>query len=235
MADRATRDDVRLDIAGLVLAGINNTILALLVALFVHGPGTVASQPDVLERAGFIAENAALWRAGWWFWFAPTLTFSWSYYALGRHLNGSRPWRNLAIGAALAAAAVDVVGILINITVLPDLAHALVGANGAGDGSLVVVFQATEKLANSLTNVGGYGLYSLAGLLLLPAAFSTTDMWRGLAWLGAVEWTLSIVATVLLVVAPALATLPLVISFLLYGPWVWGGAIWLWRRAGHRL
>ena len=33
-----------------------------------------------------------------------------------------------------------------------------------------------------------------------------------------------------LVLAPDLATIPLVISFMLYAPWVWGGAYWLWRR-----
>jgi len=29
---------------------------------------------------------------------------------------------------------------------------------------------------------------------------------------------------------PDLATIPLVISFLLYAPWVWGSAIWLIKR-----
>ncbi len=48
--------------------------------------------------------------------------------------------------------------------------------------------------------------------------------------MGVAEWSISIIATVLLVLAPDLATVPLVIGFLLYAPWVWGGGIWLLRR-----
>lgn len=225
----ANRAAVRLDMLGLFLAGLNNTFLALLVAVLIHGPGTSASQPDLLLRANWIAEHTPLWKAGWLFWFAPTLSFSWSYYALGRHLDATRPWRNLAIGVALIAAAVDVVGILLNLTVLPELARELVSTVAYPDPTLQVVFQALEKLANNLTNVGGFGLYSLAGILLLPAAFSTTNFPRWLGWLGVAEWGVSILATGLLVLAPGLATFPLVISFMLYAPWMWGGAYWLWR------
>jgi len=48
--------------------------------------------------------------------------------------------------------------------------------------------------------------------------------------LEVVEWGISIIATTLLVFTPDLAIGPLLISFLLYAPWVWGGAIWLIRR-----
>jgi len=44
-----------------------------------------------------------------------------------------------------------------------------------------------------------------------------------------VEWIISSIATVLLVLVPSLATVPLLISFALYAPWVWGGALWLLR------
>ena len=87
-----------------------------------------------------------------------------------------------------------------------------------------------ESLSNALTNVAAFGLYSFAGLLLLPAAFATRDYWRWLAWLGVAEWGLGTVATVLLVVAPALALGPMLASFALYAPWVWGSALWLWRN-----
>lgn len=224
------RQSVYLDALGLFLAGFNNTILALLVAVFIHGPGTTTNQPDLLQRALYIAENAVLWKMGWLFWFLPTLTFAWSYYALGRHLSGPRQWRDLAIGLAIIAAAVDIVGIFLNYTVLPELARALASTVSTPDATLQVVFQATERMANNLTNVGGFGLYSLAGLLLLPAVFATKDFPRPLAWLGVAEWTISIIATILLVAAPDLAAIPLVISFLLYAPWVWGGGVWILRR-----
>ncbi|MDX1614469.1 MAG: hypothetical protein R3300_09170 [Candidatus Promineifilaceae bacterium] len=195
----------------------------MLVAVFIHGPGTIASQPDLLERASWIADQLLLWKAGWIFWFAPTLSFSWSYQALGRHLDGVRQWRDLAIGLALIAAAVDIVGVLLNFTVLPELARELAETLSAPDPPLLVLFQALEMMANNLTNVGGFGLYSLAGIVLLPAVFATVDLSRPLSWLGALEWMISIIATALLIVAPELATGPLVISFLLYAPWVWGG------------
>jgi hypothetical protein len=181
------RSAIRLDALGLFLAGLNNTFLALLVAVFIHGPGTAASQPDLLMRASYIAEHPLLWKAGWLFWFAPTLSFSWSYYALGRHLDSARQWRNLAIGVALIAAAVDIVGVLLNLTVLPELAHQLAKTITNPDPTLQIVFLSMEKLANNLTNVGGFGLYSLAGVLLLPAIFATPDYPRWLTWLGVVE------------------------------------------------
>ncbi|MBT3320658.1 MAG: hypothetical protein HN392_00040 [Anaerolineae bacterium] len=223
-------DNIKLDVLGLFLAGLNNTFLALLVAVFIHGPGTISTQPEILLRASWIAENATLWKNGWLFWFAPTLSFCWSYYALGRHLNTARQWRNLAIGVALIAAAVDIVGVLINMIVLPELARELVKTISNPDPTLKVVFLSMEKIANSLTNIGGFGLYTLAGMLILPAIFATPSYPRWLAKLGATEWIISSIATILLIFAPDIAAIPLVISFILYAPWVWGSAIWIIRK-----
>jgi len=224
------KQSIRLDVLGLFLAGLNNTFLALAVAVLIHGPGTASSQPDLMLRALWITEQSGIWKAGWLFWFIPTLTFSWSYFALGRHLNSSRQWRNLAIGVALIAAAVDIVGVLVNLTVLPTLAEGLTYAAANPDPTLQTTFLAVEKLANTLTNIGGFGLYSIAGVLILPAALNTDDFPKWLAWLGIAEWGISIIATGLLIIQPELATLPLVISFALYAPWVWGSALWLIRR-----
>lgn len=225
---KSNRNSIRLDVLGLFLAGLNNTFFALAVAVFIHGPGTSTSQPELLLRARWIAEHSLLWKAGWLFWFAPTLTFSWSYFALGRHLDSTRQWRNLAIGVALIAAAVDIVGILVNLTVLPDLARELTTILNP-DPTLQIIFLSMEKIANNLTNVGGFGLYSLAGMLLLPAVFATPGFPRWLTWLGVVEWSISSIATVLLIIVPDWATGPLLVSFFLYAPWVWGGAWWLMR------
>jgi hypothetical protein len=227
--NKDTRTAIYLDATGLFLAGLANTFLALGVAVFIHGPGTASSQPDLLQRAAYIAENTQLWKAGWLFWFVPTLSFCWSYYALGRHLDTARQWRNLAVGAALIAAAVDIVGVLINMTVLPELAAVLDNAFASADLTLQTVFLSMETLANHLTNVGGFGLYTLAGVLLLPAIFATTRYPRWLAWLGAAEWSVSSMAVVLLIADPNVATAPLLISFLLYAPWVWGSALWMLR------
>jgi hypothetical protein len=223
------RGRVDLDALGLFLAGLINTFLALFVAGIVLGPGTSAGQPDMLQRIDWIAQNSQRWQAGWLFWFAVTLSFSWSFFALGRHLKSVRPWPALAIGLAVIAAAVDIVGVLVNLIVLPELANALNSAPAVANPALLVVFQSMEGLANALTNVTAFGLYTLAGLLLLPAVFATPTYPRWLAWLGAVEWGIAAIATILLVVAPSIATVPLLLSFFLYAPWVWGSAVWLLR------
>jgi hypothetical protein len=227
--DKTTRNSRWLDAFGLFIAGLNNTFLALLVAVLIHGPGTTSTQPDILLRATYIAEHITSWKAGWFFWFAPTLSFSWSYFALGRHLSPKVQWRDLAIGVALIAAAVDIVGVLMNAMVLPELAIPL-AANTMPDQTLQVIFVSLEKFANSLTNIGGFGLYSLAGILLLPAVFMTPGFPRWLKWIGIIEWGVSILATGLLVLAPSFATFPLVISFMFYAPWVWGSAWWILKN-----
>jgi len=188
MASKARPVAVRLDVLGLFLAGLINSFLALLDAAFILGPGTAARQPDMLQRAAWIAENTLRWQAGWLFWFAVTLSFAWSFYALGRHLDATRPWPALAFGVAVIAAAVDIVGVQLNLTVLPEQAQALTSTPAGQDPVLQVVFHSMESLANGLTNVTAFGLYTLAGLLLLPALFATADYPRWLAWLGTAEW-----------------------------------------------
>ena len=229
MTKKEDRAAIHLDMLGLFLAGLINTFLALFVAGIILGPGTRAGQADLLMRADWITSHTLRWQAGWLFWFAVTLSFSWSYFALGRHLKNSPPWPALAIGLALIAAAVDIVGVLVYLTVLPELAAAIVTASAEQNAVLVAGFHAMESLSYSLTNVSAFGLYSVAGLLLLPAAFATASYPRWLAWLGTAEWGLAVFATCLLVVAPALATGPLLVSFALYAPWVWGSAMWLHR------
>ena len=229
MDSRKGRAALHLDTLGLFAAGLINTFLALLDAGVIFGPGTAARQPDLLLRAAWITKHPMRWQGGWLFWFAVTLSFAWSYYALGRHLDADRPWYALAIGVAVIAAAVDLVGVLINLTVLPDIAQALINTPSGTELELLVLFQAMENLAYALVNVAAFGLYTLAGLLLTPALFATPSYPRWLAWLGAVEWGISAFATTLLVFAPGLATIPLLIGFALYAPWVWASALWLLR------
>ena len=189
------RASVRLDVLGLLLAGLINTFLASFVAAFVLGPGTTAFQDGLLLRAGWIVEHTLRWQGGWLFWFAVTLSFAWSYFALGRHLKSLPPWPALAIGMALVAAAVDLVGVLVNMTVLPEMARALVAAPAGPDPSLLVLFRSMEGLTYALVNVVAFGLYTFAGLLLLPAVFATRGYPRWLAWLGAAEWGIAALAT----------------------------------------
>lgn len=217
--------EVRLDVLALCLAGFINTFLALFVAGVLLAPGTRNGQADLLLRAEWISENRLLWQGGWLFWFAVTLSFAWSYFALGRHLNRKRPYVSLAIGLAIIAAAVDIVGVIINLVVLPELADVIL-SNDANT-SVQITFHAMESLSHALVNIAAFGLYSFAGLLLLPAIFATDHYPKGLSWLGATEWIIAFLATILLVIAPQVATIPLLVSFILYAPWVWGSAFWL--------
>ena len=123
----------------------------------------------------------------------------------------------------------DLVGVLVNMAVLPELARALAGTVAGAAPGLQAVFQSMESLSNALTNVVAFGLYTLAGVLLLPAVFATPSYPRWLAWLGVALWAISSVATILLVAAPSVALGPMLIGFALYAPWVWASAVWLWR------
>ena len=228
--NKSTVTSTRLDVIGLLLAGLINTVLATLDAGLILMPGTPAGEIDTLLRINWITENTLRWQAGWLFWFAVTLSFSWSYYALGRHLNKTRSWVNLAIGLAIIAAAIDIVGVLINLVVLPELAQGLINASSTQTPTLIIMFSTMESLSNALTNVAAFSLYSVAGLLLLPAIFSTEDYPPWLRWLGISEWSIATLASILLVVAPPLATIPLLVSFMLFAPWIWGSALWLHRR-----
>lgn len=230
MMDNSKDNSVGLDAIGLFLAGLINTFLAPIAAVIIFGSGTEARQPDLLLRATWITEHSLRWQAGWLFWFAVTLSFAWSYYALGRHLDSTRPWRSLAIGLALIAAAVDLIGVLVNLTLIPEIAHALINTQTTADSTLLIVFQSLENFSYSLINLTAFGLYSFAGLLLLPAIFATQSYPRWQAWLGTAEWGFAALATTLLVIAPDLATAPLLISFALYAPWVWASGLWFLNR-----
>ena len=219
----------RLDVLGLVVAGLVNSVLAPADAALLLAPGTPAQGGDLAARMAWIAAHTGQWQTGWAFWCVVTLTFAWSYYALARHLAGPRQWRDLAVGLALPAAAVDLAGVVINLAVLPQQAALGQGTASTARESIALTYLGFETLANALTNVTAFGLYSVAGLLLVPALFATPTYPRPLAWLGAAEWASAALATALLTVAPATATGPLLISFLLYAPWVWGGAWWIAR------
>jgi hypothetical protein len=209
----------RLDATGLMLAGLVNTILAPAVYALALMPGAPGSGRSLDERAHWIAAHETRWQAGWSFWFVVTTTFAWSYFALGRHLRGQPAWPALAVGLALIAAAVDLVGVVANIAVLPPLAE-----RGGTDS-----FHGAQLLAHALTDVAAFGLYTVAGLLLLPALRSTPGVPRTLIWLGVAVWIVSALATVLLALGAPGGRTVAGLGFVLYAPWAWLGAAWVLR------
>lgn len=229
MARPDTPTERLLDVVGLGVAGLVNTLLAPVDFALVLAPGTLLGGGDLATRSAWIAAHTARWQAGWAFWFVVTTTFTWSFYALARHLRGPRQFRDLPVGMALLAAAVDLVGVVLNSAVAPQLALTYQSLDAASKPAAALTYLGVEALANALTNVTAFGLYTAAGLLLLPALFATTAYPRWLAWLGVAEWGISALTTVLLVLSPSLATGPLLVGFALYAPWVWGSAWWLLR------
>ena len=125
----------------------------------------------------WIAEHTLHWQGGWLFWFAVTLSFAWSHFALGRHLEATLPWPSLAIGVALIATAVDLVGVLVNATFLPELACDDRYSCRSGSGA-AGFFHLEESLADALANVVAFGLCSFAGLPLLPAVSAAPSCLR---------------------------------------------------------
>lgn len=219
-----------LDLTGLISAGIINSLIAPATAGLVLSGGMIAQQPDLLSRLTWVANHALTWQLGWSVWFLVTTTFAWSYYAVARHLGGAQQWRHLSVGLAVVAAAVDLVGVILYVAVLAPLAQSIQALDALNAQLAALTYGGFESLAYGLTNVGAFGLYTVAGLLILPAAFATPEHPRWLAWLGVILWGISALATLLLVFAPALATVLLVFSILLFGPWVWAYAWWIWRK-----
>jgi hypothetical protein len=212
------RAERRFDVAALVVAGVVD-LLAGLVAGVVLEPGSLTAGGDLDGRMAWVADHTARWQAGWAFWFVVTTTFAWAFYALARNLGGPVQWRHLAVGAALLAAAVDIVGIVLNLAVLPDLAD-----GGAS------TYSAVETLSQALSDITAYGLYTVAGLLLLPSLFATPTYPRALALLGAVLWGVSAAATALLAFDATGKAEVFAVALLLYPVWVWGSALWLARE-----
>ncbi len=211
-----------IDLAGLIIAGIVNTIVAPAVVALVIGPGLVTSGGEPATRAAWIAAHPDAWRLGWATWLAVTLTFAWGYIALAPHL--ARPaLGRLAIAAAVAAASVDLVGITVTIVAVPPLAAE------ASSGAAAGLFGTVEAVAFTLVSGVAFGVYTVAGLLLVVAAAGSRDYPRWLLALGWAEWGFSGVAVLLLGVSVASATPFLGVGLALYGPWVWANAWWIWR------
>jgi hypothetical protein len=219
---RDAQPTVRLDALALGLAGVVNTLLAPADLNLVLDRGTVSASDDPAERAAWIAGHVERWQAGWAFWFVVTLTFAWGFVALAHHAQRARAWAELAVGMALLAAAVDIVGIVVNIAVVPEAA-----AGGVADNT----FRAAQELGHALTDVAAFGLYSVAGLLLVASLAATPRYPRGLARLGWGAWAIAALATVLVAVdAPGTAAVATV-AFVLYAPWAGCNAWWIMRGA----
>jgi hypothetical protein len=216
----------RLDVLALLIAGAVDLLAGADSGLLLKH-GSLTGGGDLASRSGWIADHATRWQAGWAFWFVVTTTFAWGFYALARNLGGARQWRDLAVGLALLAAAVDLVGIVLNLAVIPDLAARYQESAPALMASTEVTYSTVETLAQALTDIAAYGLYTMAGLLLLPALFATSAYPRRLAWLAVLLWGVSVVATVLLAFDAAGATAVFAVALLLYPLWIWASAWWL--------
>jgi hypothetical protein len=224
-ADLAGR---RLDVGVLLFAAFMNVVVAPADFKYVLLDGTIEG-----SGGDWVADNVGRWQAGWSIWFVVTLSFAWSFYALGRHLTGRPPQLvYVAIAMAAIAAAVDCVGIVVNIALVPHVAVEL-----GEDPAITTTFTTVALLSHALTDVAAVGLYSVAAVLIVPALFTTMGYPRPLAWVAVAECVVAVSVTAVLALGIAgadqigrefnLTSVLATLAFLLYGLWMVGSAWWL--------
>lgn len=151
--------------APFVCAGLN--LLGGAALALVLRPGTEVV-PSPIERAAYIAQHLALWRAGWLAWMAAALSLLGFYAWWGAHPAMPR-WA--AWGFWLAAAGI----------VCDFLAESLY------IGWLPAQLPSVQRLGTLLSGGAANGLYTLGGIVLTLATPWERLAWRP-AWLRALAW-----------------------------------------------
>jgi len=166
--------------------------------LLILRPGTEAVA-DLVERAGYIAQNPVLWRGGWALWIAAALSLLAFYAWWGSHLSSPGP-ASAAFLIAVAGIACDCLAESLYIGWLPE--HMDVAA----------------PLGTLLTGAAANGLYTLAGIVLTLATRSLKGallVWTWILWICGLSLTVSTLCgnvTAMVVSTAILMTL--------FSPWV---------------
>ena len=177
-------------------------LAAVIVLALVLAPGTTLV-PNVDDRARYIADHLAAWRAAWAVWMAAAASLVWFYVWWRARVNGPH--------VALAIAMLGIV------------------ADWAAELSLIVggadAHAAIAPFAFFLTGAVANGLYTIAGVLLTLATplGAVARAYAALMW--SAGGLLSVGAALDLPLLTALATGEL---FALFVPW----CVWLARRLG---
>ena len=145
--------------------------------LFILQPG-LETNDDLASRLRYVAEQKALWIAGWLVWNGAALSILYFFAslstALRRHDSAASFWPRLALYLTVAAIAPDLTAEVVEMGVLPRLA-------AQGDTSTFLPLHRAAVLA---TGYVANGLYSIATLLLACSARTLYPRWMTIAALA---------------------------------------------------
>ncbi len=199
-----TRLGARVRAAGPLAAAAIHAVAALALLLALR-PGTEVVT-DAAARAGYIAQNPLLWRAGWGVWMLAALSLLGFYAWWGA--RGPRPgWAVVALGLAATGLVCDFWAESVYIAWLPEHLSAL------------------QRVASLVSGAGANGLYTAAGIVLTLATPWLRGWGRAWAW---AIWLsgLALSTTSLLNFAPGMAAAGAALMALLI-PWL----VWMGRAA----
>ena len=191
-------------------------VLAL-VALGVWLRGGTEAEPDLAQRAEFIAANIGAWRIGWAMWMLSAVSLVAFYAWWAKHLPASG-WRIAGVLFAAAGMACDITGEgifmsrLVEHATLSDLEGAL----------------KTQRLGSLLTAGAANAFYTIGGIVLM---LRTTDLPRRVRRAMWITWGAGALMTASTLVDN---TAGLVVSTAVLFPLFMGWTVWMavrWRRA----
>ncbi len=214
--------------AMLVLAAALNLIPLAYTGLVI-APGT-ASGGSNDARLRFIAAHQVAWSTGWLMWMAASVGLVLSVWVLARVAQERTRAPELIRFAPLVVtigSAVDLVGDGIQAAVLPALAdrYASAATNDATHSTVLVIFQAADRLATTLSAETANTLYFIAGVLVVIALATVPNFPKWLTVLGGVAWLVTLAATPAALV-PTLLPVAVAGALFLYAAWLIALALW---------
>ena len=185
--------------------------------------GGTEMQPEVEERARFIAGNVVSWRAGWVLWMAAAVSLL-GFYAWWGEKSGAGRWGALAVVIAWTGSVCDLSGEGILTLVLVERALPLTEASSLWNPT---AFETLQRTSTLLTAGAANGLYTVAGIIL-------TLRTKGLAgWIRVAVWLTWSAGVGMTLAAILNSVTGLVVSTAVLFPtfFVWNVAVaWSWRK-----
>jgi hypothetical protein len=164
----------RLSLAAWIALGAH--LAAGLATAFILRPG-LETNPDLPSRLRYIADNEALWIAGWLVWNAAALSILYFYACFVAAHDGGQPESLvLRLGLLLSVAGIvpDLTAEAIEMGLLPRLAEQALDEKSSSNAAL---FLAVHRGAVMATGYVANGLYSLSALLLVWSTRGSYTKW----------------------------------------------------------
>ena len=179
--------------------------------------GGMVAEPDLVQRARYIADHPGAWTTGWCFWMASALSLIAFYAWWGGRLATPR-WASAGVLLAASGSVFDLSGEFLSVIGLRDSALSML-ANS--DASLAAGFAAIERTATLLTAGFANTLYTVGGCVLM---LKTTNLPRNVRL---AMWTTWIAGVGMTVAAVAHSPGGLVVSSIVLFPLLIGWNVWM--------